>query len=114
MKVLVCGGRDFDDQALLYDVLDEIESNEGPITLVIQGGASGADELALDWAKYRGKDCLTVAADWKTHGKAAGPIRNSKMLSYNPDLVVAFPGGAGTADMVKKAIAAGGKVEQIT
>jgi len=113
MRVLVCGGRDYDDQEMLYDALDDIERESGPITLVMQGGASGADELAVDWAKYRGKECLTVFADWKTHGKSAGPIRNSKMLEHSPDLVVAFPGGTGTADMVAKARATGVPVEEI-
>lgn len=46
-------------------------------------------------------------ADWKRHGRAAGPIRNQKMLEEKPEMVVAFPGGKGTADMVKKAGQAG-------
>lgn len=55
-----------------------------------------------------------VPADWKTHGKRAGSIRNQKMIDdYHPQLVVAFPGGAGTADMVRRARAAGIEVREI-
>jgi hypothetical protein len=47
-------------------------------------------------------------ADWNTHGRAAGPIRNQRMLDeVKPELVVAFPGGRGTADMVRRAREAG-------
>ena len=43
-------------------------------------------------------------ADWAKHGKAAGPIRNAEMLTeFLPDYIVAFPGGKGTADMLRKA-----------
>ena len=51
-------------------------------------------------------------ADWETHGRAAGPIRNEKMLTWKPDLVVAFPGGVGTADLVRRAEAAGVPVQR--
>jgi predicted Rossmann-fold nucleotide-binding protein len=99
MKVLVCGGRDYRDLPYVYEVLDEIHAEHG-ITLIIQGGCSGADEKAALWAKGRGVPCLAHYADWKKHGKAAGPIRNAAMLKWEPNLVVAFPGGAGTASMV--------------
>jgi hypothetical protein len=47
-------------------------------------------------------------AQWKKHGRAAGPIRNQRMLDKGkPDLVVAFPGGRGTADMIRRAERAG-------
>lgn len=51
---------------------------------------------------------LNYPADWEKHGRAAGPIRNEKMLIVGtPDMVLAFPGGRGTADMIRKAEAAG-------
>jgi hypothetical protein len=60
--------------------------------------------LAADWAEKEGVCCETYPADWYTHGKAAGPIRNQKMLDDAfPDVVLAFPGGRGTADMVRRA-----------
>ncbi|MDN7703296.1 DUF2493 domain-containing protein [Burkholderia sp. AU44665] len=106
MKVIVCGGRDYEDADRLFSVLDEQHQKE-PISLLIHGGAVGADMLAMKWAKWRKVDYLTVNADWSAHGRAAGPIRNAKMLSYKPDLVITFPGGRDTADMTRQALAAG-------
>lgn len=102
ISVLVCGGRDFDDKSLLFDVLDGINKARG-IVLVIQGGARGADRLAAEWAVTAGVHSITFNANWDKYGKAAGPIRNKAMLEWEPDLIVAFPGGAGTANMVKQA-----------
>jgi hypothetical protein len=107
MKVLVCGGRDFEDKEYLFEVLDKIHS-ETPITRIIHGGARGADSLAGKWAESKTIPITVFHADWKTHKRAAGQIRNSIMLEEgNPDLVVAFPGGKGTFDMGKKSAAAG-------
>ena len=72
------------------------------ITEIISGGARGADTLAEEWADENNIPKTIVKADWKTHGKAAGPIRNQQMLDLKPNMVVAFPGGNGTADMVRR------------
>jgi hypothetical protein len=77
---------------------------------LIHGDANGADRLAGEWGTARGITVEAHPADWKKHGRAAGPIRNQKMLEETPALVVAFPGGKGTADMVKKARQAGVEV----
>lgn len=111
-RVLVCGGRDFDDAAAIGDVLRRvIWSERHGIAVIIHGGARGADILAGQFAV---NECIPVEvypADWQRDGKAAGPIRNSRMLAEGkPDLVVAFPGGRGTADMVRKAEKAGVRV----
>lgn len=106
MRVLVCGGRDFKgiaDISFLSDKLDNVHRNEG-ISLVIAGGQKGADFYAICWAKYTRVEFKEFPADWDTHGDAAGPIRNKQMLDEGkPDLVIAFPGGRGTADMVRQA-----------
>ena len=102
MKVIVCGGRDFDDQEFAFAALDRFNIKH-PVTLVIEGGAKGADALGAQWARLRGIDCWRVEADWDKHGKAAGPIRNKLMLDLQPDAVIAFPGGKGTANMVSQA-----------
>lgn len=87
---------------------------ETPITMVIQGGATGADWLAKYWARSHGIKDVEFKADWGK-GRSAGPKRNAVMLANSePDLVVAFPGGAGTADMVKKAKNAGIRVIEVT
>lgn len=101
-KVLVCGGRDYQNRDILFRILDASNADR-PIDLIIHGAARGADSLAQAWADNRGVRCLQFPADWKTDGKAAGPIRNRRMLLEGPDLVLAFPGGKGTADMKKQA-----------
>lgn len=113
-RVLVCGGRHFDDAAFLERTLNDIHSDEG-ISTIIHGAASGADKLAGSWARTRIASGpiteIACPAAWNVYGRAAGPMRNASMLAvHNPDLVVAFPGGSGTADMVRRARAAGVKV----
>ncbi len=107
MRVLVCGGRDFCDTALAYKALDRLHREHG-FDVLIEGDARGADRIAGYWARRSGIDNLRFPADWSAHGKAAGPIRNQRMIDEGkPDLVVAFPGGRGTADMVSRAEKAG-------
>lgn len=102
MRVLVCGGRDYKEKDVLWNVLDNIGPPE--ITCIISGMAKGADTFAAEWAKRFGFKLEEYWADWKAHGKAAGPIRNQQMIDEGkPDLVIAFPGGNGTADMVRRA-----------
>lgn len=106
MRVLVTGGSDFDERELLFRVLNE-QHGRTRFTLLIHGGASGADRLAGEWADANGVDVQVEAPNWKKYGRAAGLIANGEMIRQNPDLVIAFPGGKGTADMVKRADAAG-------
>lgn len=104
VTVLVCGGRDFADRDGVFRTLDTINAAANQITLLVHGGAPGADTLAGEWAKDRGIPCRVYPADWKSHGKAAGPKRNQQMLDEaQPQMVLAFPGGRGTADMVRRA-----------
>lgn len=113
MRVLVCGGRNFDDVCLLYTTLNSIH-DVFPISVVIEGGATGADRLASIWSKHKGIQTQTFLAEWAKHGRAAGPLRNRLMLEQGkPDLVVAFPGGAGTRNMIEQAKKAGVKLEII-
>lgn len=112
MIVLVCGGRDYIEFEREYDVLDAIHA-ETPITLLIHGAASGADSIAARWAQMRGITEEGHPADWMKYDHRAGPIRNEAMLARNPDLVVAFPGGKGTAHMVRIAKKKGTKVLEV-
>lgn len=103
MRVLVCGGRAFSDADYLNQELAAFHA-ETPITELIEGGATGADRLARNWAQSLGIKVLTYHANWVGHGKAAGPIRNRLMLTDGqPDWVIAFAGGRGTANMIKQA-----------
>lgn len=123
MKLLVCGGRRFGrthgpwssaaqkkadrEREALFGILNEWHKRR-PITCVIQGAASGADWLAAKWAEDNGVTVMRFPADWETHGNAAGHVRNGQMLAEGqPDAVLAFPGGRGTDDMVRKSLAAG-------
>lgn len=104
MKLLVCGGREYGDKEHLHEFLDaliEYEGNQHAGLLIIHGDARGADRLAHGWAVERGYQPVRVPALWDTHGNRAGAIRNANMLLLDPQLVVAFPGGAGTAHMVR-------------
>lgn len=113
MRVLVCGGREYADWHTMRDVLWGIH-HDTRIVEIIHGGARGADEMAARWAKLADVPVAVVKADWQRHGKAAGPLRNQEMLDrHHPDQVIAFPGGRGTADMVRRAKAAGLKVREI-
>lgn len=113
MRVLVCGGRDYADRRSLYQALDRFHAAT-PIEVMIAGGAQGADHLACDWGAFRSVRREIYPADWDAHGRAAGPIRNQRMIDEGkPDLVLAFPGGKGTADMVKRAKSAGIPVREV-
>jgi hypothetical protein len=113
-RVLVCGGRDFDDTESMRDTLGRLHGPFRQITAIIHGCAHGADTMAGAFARFAGIDEVRFPADWRVHGKAAGPRRNQQMLDEGkPDLVVAFPGGKGTADMVRRAKAAGVKVIEV-
>lgn len=113
MRVLVCGGRDFKNTELLYSVLDDLKKVE-TIDCIIEGDAPGADRMAGYWAKKNRIDLKIFPADWKTWGNSAGPIRNKQMLDEGkPDLVIAFPGGKGTKNMIQQARKAGVKVVEV-
>ena len=103
-KLLISGGRSFDDVDFAVDVLARVQGYvEDPITEVITGEAKGADEIGMEWARVMGiphKGFPVRDTDWKRLGPKAGFIRNEQMLDYGPDIVVAFPGGNGTQHMV--------------
>lgn len=103
MKVLVCGGRDFNDEKTVFDYLDNIHRRT-PIANVISGAARGADLLGEKWATSKGVSIQRFPANWDKLGKKAGFLRNQQMIDEgHPDLVIAFPGGRGTQDMVDRA-----------
>jgi hypothetical protein len=104
VKIIVCGGRDYADQEHVWRVLGDLDDTEG-VTSLAHGGATGTDSEAGLWAKLNRKPAQVFKARWKEEGKKAGPLRNQRMLDqFQPDAVVAFPGGRGTEDMVRRAI----------
>ena len=94
MKVIVTGGRYYNGGGIVSAELSKLNPS-----LVIEGGATGADYFAKMWAGANEVESKTYYADWSLHGSAAGPIRNKKMIDENLDAVLlVFPGGKGTAD----------------
>lgn len=114
-RYLICGGRFFTDAALMDKALAALIL--GPLdAVIIHGAAKGADSLADQWARRVGvKDIIACPADWKAHPQRGGVIRNTFMLHvHKPDVVIAFEGKNGTADMVKKARRAGVVTIEVT
>lgn len=120
-RTLVCGGRAYANVIHVWQVLDMIDRTYGDhpaIRLVIDGNSDdlygpykGADYWAHQWALARGRSTVRCPALWKQYGKAAGPRRNGHMLEeFKPTLVVAFPGGNGTRNMMSQAERAGVQV----
>jgi len=103
IKVIIAGGRDFDDIEGLYEVMDVLYGDI-PKVEVVCGMARGADELGAHWAGYAGAPVKKFPADWDKYGKGAGYIRNEHMAQY-ADVLVAFWDGKskGTKNMIQKA-----------
>lgn len=127
MRAIICGGRNYAKMPTFTSLLtaEELELERGrvrqetsrlqealsslPLTEIAEGGATGADFAASVWARMTGVPVKTFDADWNGYRRQfAGQRRNQRMLDeFKPDLVIAFPGGNGTADMVKRAGIAG-------
>ena len=106
-NVLVCGGRSYSDARAVNIALSVIHQIDR-IGLIVHGGAEGADRLADNWAAAKNVSIRRFPADWDRFGKGAGPKRNQQMLDeQHIDLVVAFPGGKGTEDMIRRAMKEG-------
>jgi len=104
LRIVVTGGRDFYDYAKVETALAKFGGR--PVELA-HGCARGADSLAERFAATRGWGIRRFPADWHRWGKRAGVLRNQQMIDeFKPDIAVAFPGGRGTADMVRRLKAA--------
>ena len=111
MRVLVCGGRGFKSRGIVCRTLCSLRPFP---TLIIHGGCSGADKLAAEWAWEYEVTAVEFPAEWDKYGRAAGPIRNQSMIDAGkPDVVVAFAGGRGTADMIRRATKAGVRIIEV-
>lgn len=136
--VLVCGGRDYEDYRKVRTTLDAFHAERG-IELLVEGHSGhyinrhsvpgeiwtprvlkrvqGADLLAEEWAIYNRVPFWPyeiTQEEWNTLGRKAGPLRNKRMLvERRPAVCIAFPGGRGTADMVRQARDAGVEVIEV-
>jgi hypothetical protein len=104
MKVIIAGGRDFDDYLTLNCEIDFLNNHYFKLEIVC-GGARGADTLAENYAKQLGLPVKVFPADWDKHGKSAGYLRNQQMAEY-ADMLVAFWDGKskGTKHMIDLAL----------
>lgn len=108
--LIVCGGRDFFDFEAVACRIREVLATERlnvDNCVLSSGGQRGADTLALQWATENEFAALRVPAQWKRFQAAAGTLRNQAMLdmvtTFDTDpLLLAMPGGVGTADMVER------------
>lgn len=107
MRVLIFGGRDFFPTNEAWRFLQDNIPWDTEDVVVISGGAAGADSLGEAFAAAHSTGLERYKADWKTHGKAAGFIRNQQMLESDIDLAIQLPGGNGTADMRERLNKAG-------
>jgi hypothetical protein len=107
-RIIFTGGRDFADVEMVEMLVNALPAH---VTVVV-GDAPGADYLVYKAAKDRGLKVEVHMADWKAHGRAAGPLRNQGMVDGGAYLCVAFEGGKGTADCVRRAKAAGIRVKE--
>jgi hypothetical protein len=117
LVIVAGGGRDlaWSQQRVAAELL--ARSAGRLVHLLLHGGARGADAAIGAAAQQLGWSSLVMPAQWQLHGRAAGPIRNRELLnqaiaravahsspgSIASVLVVAFPGGAGTASLVREA-----------
>lgn len=114
MRVIIAGGRDFQDYGLLQTKCNNILKNiKGRITILC-GKAKGADTLGEWYAKANMYDISYYPANWNKLGKAAGYIRNKEMAE-NADCLIAFWDGVskGTKHMIDLAKEKGLKIRII-
>lgn len=127
MLVCVTGGRKygwkFDEENhkventietwFLYDVLEAFRLKY-PKMKLMHGGATGADSWAHTWAVNKNVEVKVFKANWDLYDNAAGPVRNAEMVAQKPDIVIAFPGGTGTNNMITQSLKAELKVIQVS
>lgn len=106
MRLMLCGGRHFEDVQVIQQELARLHA-EQPVTVLIHGSASGLGAAAEAWARRNDIHIVRYPPNWELHGKKAESMRNAFMIQDSrPDLVLAFPGGRHTADLVRRAGAA--------
>jgi YspA, cpYpsA-related SLOG family len=110
MRILITGGRSWSDREIIFYAI--LEASRGVLwkdVTVVHGGAKGADTIASEIAQALGMKTEAHLADWQAYHKAAGPLRNQKMVDLGADVCLAFlqPNSKGTANCIEKAKKAG-------
>lgn len=110
MRILITGGRNWKDYAVIHNaIIDQTVGLRAEEVTIVHGDARGADTIAGGVARKFGMTEESHPADWNTHHRAAGPIRNQKMVDLGADYALAFleEGSKGTADCIKRIKKAG-------
>lgn len=111
MKIIVAGGRDFNDKKRAFKKLDKLRKGREEVT-IIHGDAEGADKIGGLYAKERKLDMVIFPANWEGRGNSAGHIRNSAMGDYGTHLLAFWDGKShGTKSMIDIATRKGLKVK---
>ncbi|MBN8945384.1 MAG: DUF2493 domain-containing protein [Rhizobiales bacterium] len=106
MRLLICGGRHYDDAAAICRELDRLHGGQ-PIDVLIHGGLVAIGTVAEAWARQHNVHVVRYPPNWTLLGTKAEARRNAFMLADSrPDFLLAFPGGRDTADLVRMARAA--------
>lgn len=115
MKVIIAGGRDFEDYDLLVTKCDKILIDLPPSSIeIVSGGAKGADALGEQYAFDKSHNIAIFPADWDKHGKSAGFKRNIEMADYAEALICFWDGKSkGSKHMIDTAKEKGLKVRII-
>lgn len=104
MNLIIAGCRDFNDRDFIYEKIDSFIEMYGAPERIIEGGATGADRIAGEYAREHDIHLTVFNADWKTYGRAAGPIRNEHMAEYGTHLLAFWDcKSRGTANMIESA-----------
>jgi hypothetical protein len=100
-RTIIAGSRTVEDIGLVEQAIEESGFR---ITEVVSGCASGADLFGEQWAKGKMIPIKRFPADWRTHGKRAGVLRNEDMARYADQLIAVWDGvSPGTRDMIERA-----------
>jgi len=112
MKLIIAGGRNFNNYKKLCKVCDQVLQDQINIEIVSGAYYKGADKLGEQYAKERGYKITRFPANWNKYGKAAGPKRNQQMANYTDALIAFWDGKSkGTKHMIELAKQANLKIK---
>jgi hypothetical protein len=101
VKLIIAGGRYFNNYELLKEKVDYFLSNESGDIEIVSGKARGADSLGEKYAKEKGYPVKEFPAKWNEYGKRAGYLRNEEMALYATHCVCFWDGESkGTKHMI--------------
>lgn len=113
-KVIIAGGRDFNDYSRLCEHVTHLLRNQYKGIEVVSGGARGADSCGEQYAIEYNYPIKLFEAQWEEYGKSAGYRRNVEMAEYADALIAFWDGKSkGTKHMIDIAKEKGLKVRVV-